>query len=107
MPKTLKSFDFKAFGAGSGRQYDWDKFLDGKIYVLTKGEDFDCEVNTINTMVRKQAQNRYKKVQVSVDKDAGTVTLKATDMTDAERKALDEKKAAKAAAAESEGGDEE
>ncbi len=92
MAEKLKSFEFKS---RSNSTYDWDKFLDGSIYKLAQGKDFECDPKTINTMVRKQANARFKKAKVSVDAEAGTVIIQAVDMTPAEKKAYTEKIEAK------------
>lgn len=73
--KTLKTFDF----ALSGRsRYDWDTLLDGTIYQMTEGEDFDCKVNTLTTLLRDRAKKRGKRVQISVGE--GVVTFQATNL---------------------------
>lgn len=76
--KTLKKFEFKT--AQDRAIYEWDKLLDGKIYVLTKGEDFQSAVGTMVTMSRTRAQERGLKLNINVDGD--TVTLQATGHDD-------------------------
>lgn len=95
--KALKKFDFKPQTESA---YDWDKMFDGGIYVATKGEDFECELNTFKTMLRDRAKKRYKTVKVHTDENS--VTFQAIDMTPEQREHEDvrrsEREAAKAAA---------
>lgn len=69
--QELKDYTFRT---GGGR-YDWDTILNGKIYRLTAGEDFDCVPKSFNLMVRSQAKRRGGKARVSEEKnEAGEVT---------------------------------
>lgn len=87
--KTLKKFEFKASGIKA--IYDWDKLLDGSIYQLTKGEDFNCNTQTIRMMSYKQAEKRGMGVRVSVDDgedvETPTVVIQSYEMTPEEREA--------------------
>lgn len=102
--KTLKKFEFPTPAARS--TYDWDKFLDGGIYQLEAGKDYDCKDQTFRMMAYKQAAKAHKNVQVAAVE--GGLVIKATPMTPAEVKAYDkkvadkkaEKEAAKAAGGE-------
>jgi hypothetical protein len=64
MPKVLDSYEFKASSVGHSN-YDWDTLLDGQIYSLEEGEDFECKVDTMAMLVRKNAAKRGLKVKVS------------------------------------------
>lgn len=83
--KSLQDFSFTKKG-GKGA-YDWYKILDGGIYQLTKGEDFECEPSTFGLMARTNAAKQNKNIKVSQDEKAGTVVLQATPMTPEEKEA--------------------
>ena len=51
MPKKLASFDFKATA-----RRDWAPLLDGSIWVLNKGEDFDGDPQKFAYQVRSAAR---------------------------------------------------
>lgn len=56
MATVLKGFTFK-----SRAKVDLSKYTDGKAYKLTKGVDFECEVESVRQAVRqwhKDAPNR-------------------------------------------------
>lgn len=95
--KTLKKFEFKS---GSESSYDWAKFFNGQINVLTEGEDYNCKTPTFAQMARNQARKAYKTIQISVDEEAKTVTLQTTDMTAEQREKEDVRRAEKAARVE-------
>ncbi len=118
MAKILKKFEFKSARETS---HNWPELFDGKIRELQGGEeakdgttpegvDFTCKLGTFAQMTRNQARRHYKNIKVSVDEEANTITLQATDMTaeqktaeDARRAEAKAKRAAKKAAGEDEG----
>lgn len=71
MATTLESFDFTD---GRGK-HNWDLWLDGQIWRLTKGEDFDSKPSSLRASAAKQADNRNKDLRFNVDGD--TVVLQA------------------------------
>ncbi len=73
--RTLKSFEFTSGGAKGS--YDWDKLLDGSIYQLEEGKDFQCEVNTLISMARKQAKKKGKGLRTQ--KVEGGVVIQAVE----------------------------
>lgn len=83
--KSLQDFSFTKRG-GKGA-YDWYKILDGGIYQLSKGEDFECEASTFGLMARTNASKQNKNIKISQDEKAGTVVLQATPMSAEEREA--------------------
>lgn len=80
--KTLKAFDFPVRGESS---YDWDKLLDGNIFQLEAGEDFDCKVGTFRMMANARAHKRGKILKSTVKTDEKTgksfVIIQAEDAT--------------------------
>lgn len=81
--KSLEAFEFT--GRGGKGSYDWSKILDGGIYKLDKGSDFECEVGTFALMARTNAARKNKNIRISQDEKAGTVVLQAYAMTDEEK----------------------
>lgn len=66
--KVLASYEFKATVAKA--TYDWAKLLDGGIYQVTKGDDFECKTSTFAMMSRMRAKKLGKTVRISkVDDD--------------------------------------
>lgn len=78
MPQKLKTFEFKSFG--SGKKHDWATLLDGSIYQLTKGEDYDCEDQTMRMMAYKAGRTMGKQVKVAACE--GGVVIQAEDATE-------------------------
>jgi hypothetical protein len=76
--KTLKAFDFP--DRGDRGTYDWEKLLDGKIYQLEQGKDFQCKPATIITMARNQAKKAGKGLK-AVKVENGVV-IQAYPLTD-------------------------
>ncbi len=95
------------FAQAPQAEYDWGTLLNGEDYECKRGEHFGCKAQTFGTMARNQAKKRNKTIKVSVDEEAGTVRLRATDMTEAEiaehEAKVAERKAKKEAEAEGEG----
>jgi hypothetical protein len=54
--------------------YDWDKILDGKTYILRKGEDFDCKVDSFRTNLLTTASKRGFKLQTMLA-EGGTAII--------------------------------
>lgn len=76
MPEQLTDFEFTS-NAGGGR-YDWDTLLDGTIYRLTRGTDFNAKPQSFLTTVRKQADKRNKTVRTQIESDTSLV-MQAVD----------------------------
>ncbi len=74
MPKKLESF---AFASGSNASYNWKQLLDGSIWELKQGEDFNCKITTFATLARKQASIAGVSLRTSTNKPANTFTLQA------------------------------
>lgn len=72
--KTLKKFEFKGRAEAI---YDWAKLLDGGIYQLDSGEDFECKIGTMMMLVRTRARKNGKTVQVTKTEDGNGIVLQA------------------------------
>ena len=57
--------------------YPWAEWLDGRVWVLTQGEDFSVSLQSMGVMVRDAAAKHGKKATVLRDTEAGTITLQA------------------------------
>lgn len=73
-PKVLDSFDFP-HGGRKGIEYDWASILDGKIYQLVQGTDFDAEPKTFIGAVARAANLQGKRVKRQID--GKTIVLQA------------------------------
>lgn len=54
MPAPLNEWPSTARGS----KYDWDTLFDGQIYKLTKGEDFECDLESFRVQAYGAARNR-------------------------------------------------
>lgn len=77
--KTLKKFDFQAFGAGRS-DYDWDAILSGDVVQLTAGEDYSCKTVTFATLARSAARKRNMVLQTGKPQEEGVegIVVKAS-----------------------------
>jgi hypothetical protein len=55
-----------------GTEYPWDQWLNGKSWLLTKGEDFSCTVRSIGVSIRKAAKKRGLRISVTTYVDPAT-----------------------------------
>ena len=62
MARKLSSFDFSQKSTitppDSSRRYPWDEWLDGDIWELTFGEDFDMHPLMMERIIRTRSTNR-------------------------------------------------
>lgn len=80
MAKTVKAHDFPA--PRSRNKYDWPTWLNGQIYVLTQGEDFDVQPANFVSSAKSYAERHGIEILVSIED--GAVYLKA--VTESESK---------------------
>jgi len=64
MAKKVKSFDFTPVGRPA--KYPWDQWLDGGIWELKAGEDFDTEIASFRVQIQANAKRRRGYAQTSV-----------------------------------------
>jgi hypothetical protein len=55
-------------------KYDWNTILDGKTYILRRGEDFKCKVESFRTNVIATSKRRGLKVRTKVT-EGGTALI--------------------------------
>lgn len=56
MAERLESFTFKHGGGKDA--YPWDEWMDGTVWKLVRGEDFDCPARTFQTRAHMAARHR-------------------------------------------------
>jgi hypothetical protein len=47
-----------AFPAPTGARYPWDKWLDGSVWELVRGDDFQSKLSTLRANAQSQAKKR-------------------------------------------------
>jgi len=68
MARTVRKFPD---GYDSRRKYDWDKFMDGRKWELTPGEDFDCTPQGFANAARDYAKRHKMTIRVTIPADHG------------------------------------
>jgi hypothetical protein len=63
MAEVLKKFEFEMRGRPT--KYPWDRWLDGRIWKLERGVDFQPEPQNFRQCVYSAAYSRNKRVRVS------------------------------------------
>lgn len=91
MATKLDSFTFTSFGRDA--VYPWDEWLDGGIYKLVQGEDFDCKLNSIRQGAFQAARTRRMAIHTSVVDDGKALVLQAYPMTPEQLERLEKKPA--------------
>lgn len=79
MAKKLKNFEFRTNARDS---MPWEEWLDGNIWQLTKGEDFDRSVESIRSGAFVKAKAMGLKVRTSVKEN--TIVIQAYKPEDSE-----------------------
>ena len=114
MAQKLRTFDFgraSALTSSEKATYPWSEWLDGDIWQLTEGEDFQTHPLMMERIIRTRATGRGAKVRLRhmpINGDTspfGVIVLQRHDIAGpAERKRQEarEKRAAKKVAAEKE-----
>jgi hypothetical protein len=65
MAKKLDNFPNDEFGQPN-RKYAWDEWLNGEIWELTRGEDFDIRVDHFRAQAFTNAKRRGMKLRTNV-----------------------------------------
>lgn len=81
--EKIESYDWQEVirraQAGRPRKYDWDKYLDGNIYRVTRGVDFDCQVTGFAQGVRNMAKEYGLYVRIRREGDDSLVFQASTE----------------------------
>lgn len=67
MATRLDSYEFKQ--KGRPNLYDWDSFLDGSIWQVTRGLDYLSKTKSMRSTIAVQAKRQGKKVRTSILRD--------------------------------------
>lgn len=77
MAERLDHFDFGPRAGTS--QYPWDQWLDGTIWKLAEGVDFQGNRDYFNSLIYRRAKERGFKVRVSKKIDGALVVQAVRD----------------------------
>lgn len=73
MAKVLK--EYERTPPGRPAIYPWDDWLDGRIWMIKQGEDFDSDINAMSEHIRRTAQRRGIVISVYMH-DEETLVIK-------------------------------
>ncbi len=76
MAKVLES-EFLP-GRATKFKYPWDEWLDGQVWELTKGVDFDCKLSSLRATAWTQGCRRNKRVHTTLVND-NTLVIQAVE----------------------------
>jgi len=95
--KALKKFEFTSGDRKGGieAKYDWAKILDGGIYCLEPGKDYQCKDATFLTLARMAARKAGKTVKTQKTDDG--LVIRAEPATKEQLKEWEARDAAKRA----------
>lgn len=57
------------WGQGGKARYDWNTILNGEVWALRKGEDFDCTPEGFRSAARNAATKRELSLRTKMDGD--------------------------------------
>lgn len=83
MASTLAEFTFSGGVAQNKGTHDWDNLLDGQIWQLEAGKDFNCKVSTFASLARNQAKK--KGLGLHTNKVEGGIVIQAVPMDQADQ----------------------
>lgn len=69
MAKVLRKHKFGPTPSGRESIYRWDDWLDGRIWQLTKGKDFNCLTNSMRVQAYARARERQLRVRTTIHGD--------------------------------------
>lgn len=94
MAKKVQDFDFSRSGSRPTK-YPWEEWLDGSIWRLEKGEDFDVDTESFRSSVGTAADRLGKVARTAVPED-GVVVVQAYELSAEEKAERDKRNAEKA-----------
>jgi hypothetical protein len=77
MAEKLDDFDWGDEPKVRGQKYPYDEWLDGDTWVLEEGDDFDCKMSTMLTLLREQANKRSLKLDYRKNDDTRVLIIRA------------------------------
>ncbi len=75
MAERLENYEF-ANKAGRPLKYPWDEWLDGSVWRITRGADFDAKPSSVRSGVYRSAQQRGLRTESRIEGDS--VIFRAT-----------------------------
>ena len=72
MATKINEFEFNR-----SSNYDWKNWLDGDIWQLVQGEDFEVEITSFRSVIFAAGQSRGLKVRTQFDSKSKTLTIQA------------------------------
>lgn len=83
MASALAEFTFSGGVAQNKGTHDWDSLLDGQIWQLTAGTDYNCKTSTFASLARNQAKK--KKLGLRTNKVEGGIVIQAVPMDEGDQ----------------------
>lgn len=85
MPVTIDALPKTA--RGRARKYDFRKQMDGKVYLIVEGTDFNCKVASVRPAVIRSAEETGMKVKTRVTEHDGheALAFQAVPLTEADK----------------------
>ena len=68
--------DFDSWQRGGTTKYPWDRWFNGDVWLLTKGEDFTVAASSIRASAQQAGRGRSIKIRSRILND-GSVVLQA------------------------------
>jgi hypothetical protein len=81
MAEKLEAFPVRHNGSRRPGKYPWDEWLDGSVWQLKRGEDFDILPKSMLQMARTNASHR--RLSVRTHHNGDIVVIQASRRTDA------------------------
>lgn len=76
MAKMLDDFQFSS---GRKTKYPWNTWLNGKIWQIKQGEDFDCSVTSMYSVLVQTAKRKGLKYKINCTSDSLIFKVTPTD----------------------------
>lgn len=73
----MKKLDHFEFPDGRRGRHDWETWLDGNIYKLTKGKDFTISCTNMRNIVYSAAHRRGLKIRISIVDNESSLVIQA------------------------------
>lgn len=70
MAEQLDVFPEPRYSNNRKSKYDWERWADGSIWRLVKGEDFTCSSHALEQQARVAAVRLHKRVRVRREREA-------------------------------------
>lgn len=78
MATVVKQFDGWIRG-GNTNKYPWEQWTDGRVWVVTRGEDFTAAIGSFAMSCYQRAHRDGRRVRIRKNEDEGTVHFQFYD----------------------------